>query len=188
MIHVEIVESNPGWGQKFCAEKDRLQTALGDVVRQIEHIGSTSVPGLGAKPVIDIQVGVESLEQFLAEDGIRKMEQAGYVYLPQFEELVPFRRLFTCEADGVRLCNIHLLAYDHPWAARHLYFRDYLRETPTACARYEAVKRGLAEREWKQMPDYAQAKNDIVAVLEEEAYAHFNLDADKRQWLRESRV
>jgi GrpB-like predicted nucleotidyltransferase (UPF0157 family) len=187
-MRIKLENSNHDWPVNFSIEAERLRAALGPVLLQLEHIGSTSVPGLAAKPVIDIQAGVTSVQEFESSGGIATLEAAGYDYLPDYETMVPFRRLFTRNLDGIRLNNLHLVAADHPWFRRHLIFRDYLRATPSARERYESVKRELATQEWKEVNDYAGAKTAMVLALEEEAFEHFNLPEETRSWIRSSRV
>jgi GrpB-like predicted nucleotidyltransferase (UPF0157 family) len=185
---IELSPPDANWPATFAQERDRVKQALGDLAVEIEHIGSTSVPGLAAKPVIDIQVGVASLGKFEEEAGIKRLEQLGYEYLAHFEDMVPFRRLFTRTKGSVRLNNLHLVAIDHPWWRRHILFRDYLRQNPAAQDRYEQVKRELAHREWQDVNDYAGAKTAVVSELEEQAFEHFGLSDQERTWVRSSRI
>jgi len=187
-MRITLEDSNDNWPSAFEQEREHLQRTLGTLIIAIEHIGSTSVPGLAAKPVVDVQVGVTSLEGFKQAKGLDMMQEAGYQYLPEFETMAPFRRLFIREVNGVRQSNIHLVAIDHPWFQRHLIFRNYLRISPESCARYEGVKRELAKLEWEKTPDYADAKTTVVQAIEEEAFEHFDFDEEYRAWIRTSRV
>lgn len=187
-MQVEIASPDPQWPQLFADERARLEKCLGSVAVAIEHIGSTSVPGLPAKPVVDIQVGVISLDDFKHAHGVQKLQTIGYEYLPDFESMVPFRRLFTRSINGIRANNLHLVAVDHPWWRRHLMFRDYLRQNPTARDRYAATKLELSQLEWSDVNAYAGAKTDIVIRLEEEAFDHFDIPDPERQHIRSSRV
>ena len=92
------------------------------------------------------------------------------------------------EIDGVRQNNLHLVAADHPWFRRHLVFRDYLRESSPARIRYQKVKQELAQREWNDVNDYAQAKSDVIIAIEEQAFTFYGLPEETRAWLRSSRV
>lgn len=187
-MHVELSEPQAKWPALFEQEKLRVMDALAVLDVVIEHIGSTSIPSLVAKPVIDLQVGVRSVNEFEAADGIKRLELIGYEYLPQFEGMVPFRRLFTRAMDGTRLNNLHLVATDHPWWRRHLMFRDYLRQVPKAREEYALTKQALALREWTDVNDYAGAKTAVVIKLEEQAFDYFGVPEDERAWIRSSRI
>jgi len=189
-MRVILLESDPQWPTRFDEEKRRIAAALEGVAADLllEHIGSTSVPGLAAKPVIDVMVGVPDLQAFDRDGGTAAMAAAGYDYLQSFEATAPFRRLFTREAGDTRLSNVHLVQADHPWVRRHLTFREYLREVPAARQRYEAEKRRLAALDWPTVNDYAGAKTPVVIELEEEAFTWRGLPEAERHLLRTSRI
>lgn len=187
-MKVSLVNSDPTWPVAFVEERDRLLEVLGDSATHVDHIGSTAVPGLTAKPVIDVQVGVKSLTRFDNETHVEKLEGTGYNYYPQYEEMIPYRRFFARDVNGERYSNVHVVSADHPWFQRHIIFRDYLRANEPARDRYAEVKRELAAMEWDSTNDYAAAKTNIVLALEEEAYQHFRLPEATRAWLRSSRV
>jgi GrpB-like predicted nucleotidyltransferase (UPF0157 family) len=197
-MEVILEEYNPAWPEYFLEEKERLtgglkaRPALEKL--EVEHIGSTSVLGLAAKPVIDIQIGVSRIEEFERANGIERIQSLGYGYLSHFNEMLPFRRLFQIKPsinknkETVVGYNIHLVPRDHPWWGRHLLFRDYLRTSESARQRYEAVKRKLAQFEWENMPEYADAKTEVVLALEEEAFEWVGLDEPTREHIRSSRL
>lgn len=187
-MKVSLVDPDPQWPAAFSEERDRLFAVLGDSATHIDHIGSTAVPGLTAKPVIDVQVGVTNLARFDKDSQTQKLEETGYNYFPQYEELMPFRRFFARDVDGERYSNVHIVSADHPWFQRHIIFRDYLRANELARDRYAEAKRELAARDWDSTNDYAGAKTNIVLALEEEAFQHFRLPEAIRAWLRTSRA
>lgn len=187
-MKVTLVESDPEWIAIYAEERDHLLRLLEPMVSQIDHIGSTAVPGLPAKPIVDIQVGVKSITDFDNESGVHTLQNGGYEYLPHFEQWVPYRRLFIRDNDGVRKSNVHVVSADHPWIQRHTIFRDYLIANATARDQYAATKQQLAEREWESVNDYAGAKTEVVFALEDEAFQHFNLPPETRAWLRSSRI
>lgn len=189
-MRVILLEPDPTWPARFDEEKRRIKAALAAVAADLllEHIGSTSVPGLAAKPVIDVMVGVPDLQAFDSNGGPAAMAAAGYEHLQSFEVAAPFRRLFTREADGTRFSNVHLVQADHPWVRRHLTFRDYLRGVPAARQRYEAEKRRLAALDWPTVNDYASAKTPVIIELEEEAFGWRALPEAERHLLRSSRI
>jgi GrpB-like predicted nucleotidyltransferase (UPF0157 family) len=153
--HLIIVDYNPAWPELFEQEKAHLLAALGDRVETIEHFGSTSVPGLAAKPVIDILIGV------------RDLAEVERFCIAAITGLRYFRR---SDADGVRTHHVHLWPLDHPDYDRHIVFRDYLRTHPDEAAAYEAVKRELITQ-FDDGNDYAEAKSVFVLPCEERAFA-----------------
>ena len=166
MPEVEIVEYDPSWPERFVRLAGSLRRALGDRAARIDHIGSTSVPGLAAKDVIDVQVSVADLEPFATlHDAIAGV---GYEWTPSNPDLR--KRFFRIEtADGVRMSNLHVRRLGEFSEQAALLFRDYLRARPAARRRYEEVKRSLATRSWPTVDHYAEAKGDCVWALLREA-------------------
>ncbi len=168
---IVIADYNPAWPKSFDIEKEQLLTAIGNYVAAIEHIGSTAVPGLGAKPVLDIMIGVRTLaeaDRYCVEPII----QLGYDYVKVFEKDTPFRRYFRKNTrDGTRTHQIHLVEYGSGWWKRHLAFRDYLRVHGDARQAYEQLKRDLATREFGTGSEYANAKTDFIKAIEAKAMA-----------------
>lgn len=153
-VLVELAEPDPSWPQQFEAHRSRILAALGERASQLEHVGSTSVPGLAAKPVIDVQLVVPSLER--EHEWLPALEAAGYVLRVR----EPGHKLVRTDD-----CNVHLYEDGHPELAAHLRFRDLLRRDPVARRRYEDVKRSLAGRVWPDMNHYAEAKSEVIREL-----------------------
>jgi GrpB-like predicted nucleotidyltransferase (UPF0157 family) len=166
-MKVAIVKYRPKWAEMFEDEERVLQTALGDVSASVEHVGSTAVEGLAAKPIVDIMVGLEDFS--LADGLVPKIEALGYEYVRKFEEVMPLRRFFTKERDGVRTHQIHMVAVGCEFWERLLLFRDFLRRNPEAAAKYASLKKKLAGREWGDVDEYADAKTEFVRGIEERA-------------------
>ncbi len=162
---VLLADYDPGWATAFEREATRIRGALGDEVRLLEHVGSTSVPGLPAKPIIDIVLAVPDSTD---EDAyVPPMEAAGYVLRirePQWFE----HRLFK-GAD--QEANIHVFTVGAAEIDRMLTFRDWLRSHDDDRLLYEQTKRDLAAREWKYVQHYADAKSDVVADIMARAQA-----------------
>lgn len=153
---VEIVDYTDEWPVRFAHEKERLAEALEGTALRIKHIGSTAVPGLAAKPVVDILVTVADAED---EHTFRAaIEALGY----ELRVREPGHRAFRTAARDV---NLHIWADDDPEVERHLLFRDRLRNDARDRARYEDVKRELATRRWTDINYYAEAKNEVVAEI-----------------------
>jgi GrpB-like predicted nucleotidyltransferase (UPF0157 family) len=166
-MKVVVVEYRPGWRKIFEDEERIIRAALGDVSARVEHVGSTAVEGLAAKPIVDIMVGLEDFS--LADGLVPKIEALGYEYVRKFEEVMPFRRFFTKEQDGVRTHQIHMVAVGCEFWERLLLFRDFLRRNPEVAEKYASLKKELAGREWGDVDEYADAKTEFVRGIEEEA-------------------
>ena len=168
-MKIFIAPYDPNWPALYEHERARLMDAVGAYVSSIQHIGSTSVRGLGAKPIIDIMIGVRTLTEADAEC-IQPIIGLGYEYVQEFERETPQRRFFRkSNAEGVRTHHIHLVEINSEWWVDHLLFRDYLRASPRARDAYEKHKRELAEREWESSNDYAEAKTPFISTLKEQA-------------------
>ena len=150
-VFVELAEPDPSWPAAYEAHWARVVAALGERALQVDHVGSTSVPGLAAKPVIDVQVTVPDLDEAAG-----LLVAAGYVLRVR----EPGHRVVREDA-----ANIHLHEPGAPDLAARIRFRDRLRADPAARRRYEDVKRGLAGRTWPDMNHYAEAKTDVIREL-----------------------
>lgn len=153
---ITIADYDPRWPTLFDREADRIRTALGERVIALEHVGSTSVPGLPAKPVIDIDLIVADSADEAAY--VPALEDAGYrlnIREPDWYE----HRCF--QGPDIKL-NLHVFGPGAEEHRRHLIFRDWLREHPEDRRRYAATKRELARRNWTYMTQYAAAKGDVV--------------------------
>jgi len=159
---IVIAAYDSSWPAKYEAEAGRIREALGSVALRIDHIGSTSVPGLGAKPVIDIQVSVAEIG--LGQPYVDAIEGLGYEYRPDHAD--DDHDYFQREEDGVRAYQIHVVRAGSDWERRHLLFRDYLRSHPEEAARYEAVKRACAERHAMDILAYIDAKGEWIVPIE----------------------
>lgn len=153
---IRIVDYDPMWPVRFENERLRIERALGSRAMQIDHIGSTAVPGLAAKPIIDIDVSVTDPDDEFAY--LPDLEKAGYVLRVR----EPAHRMLRTPTRDV---HIHICASESVWEFRHLLFRDWLRTSVDDARLYESVKRDLAQREWGDMNDYADAKSEVVAEI-----------------------
>jgi GrpB-like predicted nucleotidyltransferase (UPF0157 family) len=164
---VEIAEYDPAWPAQYERESDLIARALGDLVVAIEHVGSTAVPGLGAKPIIDIMVGVRTLAE--GERCIRPLERLGYEY--RGEAGIPGRLYFRKLTDGLRTHHIHMVEIGSDFWQRHLLFRDYLREHRQEAQDYYELKVRLAERFGTDRLGYNEAKSAFIESALAEARA-----------------
>jgi GrpB-like predicted nucleotidyltransferase (UPF0157 family) len=152
---------DPDWPRRFEEERATLAVVFTESDVTIEHIGSTAVPGLGAKPVIDIMVGVSSLTE--ADNRIAALEAAGYEYVQKYETQLPERRYFRKPRRGPRAYHLHCVVKGGDFWIRHIAFRDYLRAHPDAAAAYYELKRKLAVRCSKK--DYTDEKSTFVKQI-----------------------
>jgi GrpB-like predicted nucleotidyltransferase (UPF0157 family) len=155
-VVIEVVDYQPSWPEEFRKHESAIAGALGDAALRIEHIGSTSVPGLAAKPIVDILVVVGDS----ADEGsyLPRLEAAGYelrVREPDFHE----HRMFRTTAKDV---HVHVYPYCSLEIERLLTFRDRLRESPEARWFYAETKRKLATQPWADMDAYAEAKTEAI--------------------------
>lgn len=147
----------------FEAERARIVEALGDVAVGVHHVGSTSVPGLGAKPTIDVVLAVADATDEAAY--VPALEADGFVFMLREPEWFEHRLL----RREPRLVNLHVFSAGCSEIAQMIGFRDWLRANPDDLARYEAVKRELAGRDWAIVQDYADAKTDVVTDIKRRA-------------------
>ncbi|MGA2164293.1 MAG: GrpB family protein [Solirubrobacteraceae bacterium] len=153
---VEIVEYNPAWPAAYQAERERLAPLLPPGV-QLHHFGSTAVPGLAAKPVIDMIVLVDNLDTPI----VALVERGGYQYPPAFNATLIHRRFLCYPTAAHRTHHLHLV--DEPGELeRRLHFRDRLRADPVLAGEYVALKRALAERYSDDRETYTEAKSEFV--------------------------
>jgi GrpB-like predicted nucleotidyltransferase (UPF0157 family) len=152
---IAVVPYDAEWPGMFAAERDRLADALGEVAVRIDHIGSTAVPGLAAKPWIDIQVEVHAMRPWDAyRDPLLALR---YAHHPDDDDHEFFDR---------RPYHVHVCAAGGDWARRHLGFRDLLRRDPAARAAYQAEKLRLAA-EHDDVLAYTEAKTPVIRRLQD---------------------
>lgn len=153
---VVIVEPDPGWPRAFERLRSRLARALGPRAVRIDHVGSTAVPGLSAKPVIDIQVSVPDVDD---EDSYRRaIESLGW----ELTGREPHHRFFRPPADRPRTVHVHVCGSGSDWERDHLLFVGYLRAHPERAAEYSHLKKELAARYTADRTRYTDAKDAFV--------------------------
>ena len=155
-----IVEWQPEWADMFERERVRLLTVFDDVPVVIEHVGSTSVPGLDAKPIIDIAIGVEHLD--VVEHRIPAIEALGYAYVPDYEDQMPDRRYFRRPGAHPRTHHVHCFVLGSEEWNRHIDFRDRLRDSGELAGAYGALKRRLARELGGDREAYTEAKSSFI--------------------------
>lgn len=153
---ITLAEYDLRWPDKFALERKRIAAAIGSAAILIEHIGSTSVPGLAAKPVIDILVTVRNVE--IVDDYRDAMETAGYTLRVREAGHCMFR-------TGSRDVHVHFWCSGCEEETRHLTFRDRLRENADDRKLYERTKRELAKVFWRDSNYYAEAKRSVIEFI-----------------------
>lgn len=156
---IVVVDYDPAWPAQFQKHAAILAAALGGRAGGIEHVGSTSVPGLAAKPIVDVDVVVEDSSDEASY--LPALVQAGYVLRVREPDWHQHRMFRTPELD----VHIHVFSVGCVEVARHLAFRDRLRSCAEDRLLYESVKRKLAQEEWPDMNAYAAAKSEVVEAI-----------------------
>lgn len=160
-----IADYDPAWPQLYEVEASKIRAALGERIVLLEHVGSTSVPGLAAKPLIDIVLVVADTTDEAAY--VPALEAQGYTLHIREPDWHQHRML----KGASPVVNLHVFNPDCDEVRRMLRMRDWLRATPTDRALYERTKRDLARREWKYTQNYADAKSEVVEAILARAFA-----------------
>lgn len=157
---VIVAPADPAWAVRYRIEAQLLRVILSELDPGVEHIGSTAVPGLAAKPVIDLLIGVPGLERFAPY--AHRLAAYGYEYDPDQERVVPDRRFFKRVVAGVRTHHLHVVERNGPLWQRYLGFRDALRADTALAHRYAQLKLTLAERYPEDREAYTAGKTSFV--------------------------
>jgi len=177
-----IDDYKPTWPQEFEVIRASLLEILGPLARRIDHIGSTSVPGLGAKDVIDIQITVQELgpevRQKLIEAGYLYCEAITHDHVPLGEDDNPkmWEKLFFNQPPGQRRANVHVRIDGNPNQRYPLLFRDYLRAHPNSARSIELIKREIAKRHAEDVDSYYDIKDPVYDLIWDAA----------QDWLRQT--
>lgn len=153
---IVVDDYDPAWPERFRREAAKIRAALGEVARAVEHIGSTSVPGLAAKPIIDILLVVENSSGELSY--VPALEEAGYTLRVRERDFHEHRMLRTAAKD----VHVHVYSPDSPEIERYLLLRDRLRNYDEERELYDRTKRELANESWPTMQHYSEAKTEVV--------------------------
>lgn len=163
---VRIVPYDADWPRLFADEARALAEALGDAVVALHHIGSTSVPGLAAKPILDLLPVVRRIEALDDPEVVGRMQALGYEAKGEFG--LPGRRYFR-KGRETRTHHVHAYEEGHPGIARHLAFRDYLRAHPEVAREYAELKLELARRFPADQEAYMDGKEAWIQATEARA-------------------
>ena len=198
-MKIILEDYQTGWVDAFAREMAVISSALAGFSPAIEHIGSTAVEGLCAKPTIDILVGLRDDAQL--NRAIAPMVGAGYTYFKKYEPAMPYRRLFarlrplTDQAPPemvdvhdefirgqafVSVANIHVIVKDTPHWKRHLAFRDYLRAHPDVRDDYGRLKTALSHGDYRDTNEYNAAKDHFIQETQVRALAWYDRQHETR--------
>lgn len=194
-MKITLEKYNPEWADTFERLKIDLWKSIGFLTPRIEHIGSTSVNGLSAKPIIDILIGLNNASEL--DRVVTPLTDKNYVYYETYNADMPYRRFFvkhkispaelsvpnvikhqkdipsTTWEHSHRLAHIHILPYNSEHWIRHIAFRDYLRTHPDVKNQYQTLKEILSEKEWADGNDYNAAKDKFLKLEEERAVSWY---------------
>ncbi len=153
---IVVADYDPAWPERFRREAAKIRAALGEAALAIEHIGSTAVPGLSAKPIVDVLLVVEDSSNETSY--VPALEGAGYVLRVRERDFHEHRMLRTAARD----VHVHVFSPGSPEIDRHLLLRDHLRQSEEDRELYARTKRELASRDWPTMQHYAEAKTEVI--------------------------
>ncbi|MFD5826876.1 GrpB family protein [Lentzea sp. NPDC060358] len=178
-MKIELAEYDPAWPGLFERERGRVVAALPGA--EVEHVGSTSVPGLCAKPVVDLMLVVGDAADEASY--VPVLEAAGYRVVVREDEWHHHRVVKGPDTN----INLHVFSRGCAQVRRHLVFRDWLRAHEADRELYAAAKRRLAESDWASVQDYANAKSGVVLDVLERAYVEWRLPSDDVEYLTPTR-
>lgn len=165
---VFVVPHDPRWTAEFARESPVVAEAMGDVLLAIHHIGSTAIPGICAKPIVDMLAVVRDLS--VLEERTGRLEALGYEALGEFG--IPGRRYFRKDdREGNRTHQVHTFQEGSPQIERHLAFRDFMRVHPDCALEYDALKRRLAELYPADISNYTDGKDEFIREMDARAAA-----------------
>ncbi|RCW76874.1 GrpB family protein [Saliterribacillus persicus] len=158
---VHLSDYNSDWEKLFDFEKKQIIGVIGDKIKDIEHIGSTSIKGLLAKPIIDIMIGVDDLN--LVSTFITALSEIEFEYIPKPE--LKDRYFFKKDSGETSICHLHICKMNsYEWTEK-LLFRDYLRENPKVAKDYALLKSELASKYKYDRPTYTKEKEPFIKEI-----------------------
>ena len=161
---IVIGDYDPQWPILYEKEREEILNVIGHIALEIEHMGSTAVQGLGAKPIIDIMVAIDHLSD--TEKCIEPLRSIGYKYVPEHEEEIPWRRFFNKgRPPKEQHYHLHMVQKGSGFWKRHLLFRDYLRMHPNVAQQYYHLKKELASKYGVNREAYTSAKTSFIESI-----------------------
>ena len=166
MRKVEVVPHDPKWRDAFEVESQSVAAALGENVVIVHHIGSTAIPTIYAKPIVDLLVEVKDITKVDGQSSA--MESLGYEAMGEFG--IPGRRFFRKDnQEGVRTHNVHIFEKGSAQVERHLAFRDYMLAHPEDAQQYSELKRELAKKYPQDIDGYMDGKDEFIKDMDKKA-------------------
>ncbi len=166
-----VVSYDPTWPSRFAVEAKRVLACFEPDVARLEHVGSTAVPGLDAKPIVDMMLGTERMEAI--EACIPALVDLGYEYIAEHEAVMPERRFLAFPKDRPRSFHLHAVEIGSAFWRRHLLFRNFLRAHPEEARSYAELKHELAARFDSDREGYTDAKTEFIRERERRAEREF---------------
>jgi GrpB-like predicted nucleotidyltransferase (UPF0157 family) len=158
---VKLACAHDEWARLFEKEKELLLTSFGDRIIAIEHVGSTAIPGVPAKPLIDMNVAVSSLDDTYINEFVAPLEKLGYHYMHKF----PDRRFFAKGPEAQRTHHLNLVELSSEEWRNSILFRNYMRRNKSACEEYAALKQKLADQFAEDRASYTKAKEKFIQKI-----------------------
>ena len=162
---IEVSDYDPNWANEFEKEATNLKKIFGGELLEIQHIGSTSIPGMDAKPIIDILMVAQDIQKIDCFN--QKMQYAGYS--PKGENGIPGRRFFIKGDELHHTHHLHVFQKGHADVVRHLNFRDYLIAHPEEANEYSHLKKALANRYPLDIDSYQSGKEQFIRDIDRKA-------------------
>lgn len=160
-MQIEIVRFNPNWKVQFNNIKIELLSVLNDFNPVIEHIGSTSIDGMYAKPIIDILIGFNKIEDL--DNSISQISKSGYEYYEKYNLIIPERRFYKRFSPDVHL---HCVVFGMEFWNRHILFRDFLISNEKYKKMYADLKINLSKIKWENGNEYNKAKEPLILEIQ----------------------
>lgn len=160
---VEVIDYRSDWKKKFEDEAEILREILKDIIVDIHHIGSTAIPNIKAKPIIDILIEVKEIDK--VDQFNDKLIQQGYI--PLRENGIPYRRFFIKGDEIDRTHHVHIFQTGNPEIARHIRFRDYLINHPDEAKAYSDLKDELAKKYPYNIEEYIKGKDHFIKEIDQ---------------------
>lgn len=158
---VKLAEAHEEWARLFEIEKELLKKRFGDSILAIEHVGSTSIPDIPAKPILDMNVAVSSLEDEYIREFVAPLEKLGYHYMHKF----PDRHFFAKGPEALRTHHLNLVTQDSDEWQNSLLFRNFMRRNNLARDEYAALKQKLAVQFADERTSYTKAKEEFIQSI-----------------------
>ncbi len=162
---VKLSKYDPEWKTLFEEESNKLLTVASDYLEDVQHIGSTAIPGIVSKPIIDILAAINSLSNI--SKIIKPLEQLDYIH--RGEQGIPNRHLFVKGGEDYRTHHLHVVEKEHSEWPKHILFRDYLRSHPLEAQEYSKLKQDLLKKYEFDREQYTDSKSDFIKKILEKA-------------------